>query len=269
MKAINDRIAVLKAGIVYTFQIETAYWANNWGNAVSTFMYVSMQLLFLEVIFNNVDLVAGYRRDEMLLFFVISQMWFYSLYAIFFRNIKRLIEMVNTGELDLVLTKPIPTLFYITLARVNLYSTFRDGIIPMIIIILPINFSNLTITPINLFTGILIFVLGCISSYCINVIASLPAFWIAESSSILDVSISLEDSAGHLFPFEGWSNIFKIIFTTIFPAAISSALSTSVILGKTNGLLMLILAAVVTAIFILLKNKLWHIALKNYTSASS
>src|SRR3990167_9318864 len=110
-QAISDRAAILKVGIVYTFQQETAYWTNNWANLLSPFFYTLSMVLFIDVIYANVDLVAGYTRNQMLLFLFNGQIAFYTGW-LFHKNLQELIVSVNKGSLDLLLVKPMPSLFY-------------------------------------------------------------------------------------------------------------------------------------------------------------
>ena len=268
-KFIKIRLAILKASIIYTFQIDTAYWWNNWGNLVSTFSFVAMQLLFLEVIYSNVDLIAGYSRDEMLFFFVISQVWFYIIHAIYFKNITDMISDVLSGGLDLILTKPVPALFYITTKRINVYQTFRDGLLPMLIVIVPINWNNIDISIFNLALGILIFLTGIYISGILYFLGASTSFWWGDSRDLLGMILYLEDKSGHQFPLEGWGKTFQIIFTVIFPSLVATAISTSVMLGRSNGLIMLALSIIIAVNFKFIQNFVWDKALKQYSSASS
>src|SRR5690606_21191687 len=126
--------------------------------------YVFAEILFLEVVYANVTTIAGYSRDEMLIFVLIGQMWAYIYLGVIMQNFTELISQINTGQLDLILTKPLPHLFYVNYQKINIYKTIRDGTPPLLLLILIIEWSNLSIELIHIFPTVLIFICGVICS---------------------------------------------------------------------------------------------------------
>lgn len=263
------RLNLLKAIIKNSFYQDTAHFVNNWGNILSVVAYMLTNILFIDIIYQNINTLAGYQRDEMLLFSLLSQIWFFILLGIFYKNFEILIQSVNNGQLYLILSKPIPSLFYTFFRNLNIFGITRDAMPSIIILWLAIDWSNIQIETFSLFIGIIILILGIACSILFNFLVCLPVFWIGESLSIIDLAFTIEDNAGHVFPFEGWNDFWKVVFTAFLPAAIASGISTSVILGKLPALEMLAVSLIVTIIFLILVNVLWKLALKNYTSASS
>lgn len=265
----RDRIFILKASIVYTFQIETAYFFNNWGNIISTTLFTVTYVIFADAIFSNAKTIAGYSRDEMMFFILISQLWFYIFYSLFQRNVDSLIENVNSGNLDLILTKPMPTSFYINFNEFNILSVVRDGLIPFGFVVSTINWVNITIHPINLILGFMILMIGTFITNAILFSFALIVFWVGESSSVIGTVLELEDNSGHRFPLEGYGDKVKTIMITAIPFGISAGLSTSVILGRSEPGTSLLISLFVLLLFSVSKEIFWRIALRNYTSASS
>src|SRR5690606_20559637 len=135
----------------------------------------------------------------------------------------------------------------------------RDFIPSILIIVLAINWSNLSIIFENLIIGLMIMVLGLICSVCLHFIASLPVFWLGDNSGITDLMLEVEDSSGHSnFVYEVWSDFWKTIFTIILPTAISTGVATSVILGKSPRIEMLIISIFVAISMVILTNILWR-----------
>ncbi len=273
MKSIKNyfyiRLVILKASIVYSFQQETAYWLNNWGNLVSTSIFIITQVLFINIIFYNVTEIAGYNKNEILFFTLVGQFWFYIFVGILLKNLDRFNRNVNTGYLDLILIKPVPSLFYVNFNTMPLLGLLRDALPPTLILASVINWSGLTISLGSLLAGLFIVVLGIICTNCIELIATLPAFWIGESSSLGAVALDFEYSAGHQFPLEGWEEPLKTIFITILPVGLSSGLGSSVMLAKTSPFPAVFIAIFATGLFLFLRSFLWHKALNHYSSASS
>lgn len=265
-----ERLRILKINIKNSFYEDIAYIASGWGNIVSVIFFMISNIVFIDVIFQNINTIAGYTRDEVLLFNLMSQLWFFFTYNIFIKNLEVLNISVNTGQLDLILTKPVPSLFYVVFRNINVLNTLRDGIPSFAILILAINWNSIQTSPELIIIGLLIAILGITCSVCINFIAALPVFWTGNNQGILDLLLLVEDNTGHSnFVYEIWGSKMRIILITIFPTAISTALSTSVILGKQSALQMLLISIIVTICFLILLNTLWKLALKSYSSASS
>src|SRR3989344_3048357 len=264
----KKRLSLLSATTRYTFRSETAHLSNNWGNVLSTCFYTISNIIFIDVLYSNVKTVAGYGRDEMLLFMFIGQISYYLSWLIH-QNIDWLIEIVNNGQLDLVLSRPVPSLFYITFGRVRLFSVLRDCIPPMIVLSLVIKWQNLALSPLNIGVGLLICLMGIACAHVVHFISALPVFWIGQSSQVLDMSENIEYNIGKTIPLEGFGKKIQFFFTALVPYLISTGVATSVALGKAPATTALIGVTIITIGALLAKQYAWSIALKAYTSASS
>ncbi len=92
-----------------------AYGADFWTGVFSDLVYQAANLLFLIVVFDHVPAVHGWRREEML--FVYG--YFLLPYALFSATAANLWEFADRyvvrGEMDRVLTRPLPALFQVLL----------------------------------------------------------------------------------------------------------------------------------------------------------
>ncbi len=263
------RIAILKIGILDAWQNDFAYWANNWGNIASTLAYTGAFILYTNILYAKTKLIAGYTRDEMLIFTFFAQLAFYINGGIFWKNLENLVERVNTGSLDLILIKPFPSLFYVIYQKISLFSLFRDALPPLILLLLVTNWQNLSLNPVNVVVGFLISILGVMIITIFQFFAALPVFWLGESDKIMRLSAFFEHQAGKTVPLEGYDKLFQILFSTLIPVLFTTGISSSVFLGKTPAFEMLSYTIIVLTILIFLQKYFWKIALKNYTSASS
>jgi len=245
-KAFSKRLSILVATTKFTYQIETAFRTNNWANVLSTCFYTLSQILFINVLYVNVKLIAGYSKDEMLLFMFIGQVGYYISW-LFHANLLELIQDVNKGTLDTLLIKPVPSLFYITFKKIRLFSVVRDCLPPLIVLGL----------------------LGITCAHIVHLLSALPVFWLGESESILNLSQEFEYNIGKVIPFEGFGNNFKLVFTTIVPVMISAGVATSVILMKLPIFPTLIWVVIITILALIVRQWIWKFALRTYTSASS
>lgn len=268
-KTLVQRFNIVKASSVFAFRKEVAYSGNNWAGIISTTFYTLSMLLFVDIIFGNTKQIAGYSHNEMLFYFFMGQLTYYSNWHLAMINIHDLITDVNKGNLDMVLIKPVPALFYLSTRNIGGFRMATDALPPTLAIIFSINWSSLSILPANLIYGIFIFLFGSICLYVFQFLAALPVFWLGESESIVDLAGFIGAGSGSMIPLEGFSRPLQITFGTIVPILIATGFSTSAILGKTDAFPLFIWSFIIAIVFTNIRSLAWKYAIKNYTSASS
>lgn len=260
------RLRIFGINIANTFNNETAYPAENWSNIISTVFYTGSYLLFINIIFGNVKSLAGYTLNDMLFYAFIGQLAFYTLYSWSYENMSNLIQSVHDGDFDLILTKPVPTLFFVSNQKIAIFSLIRDAIVPMTMIGLLINWHGLSISILSIFLGLIVFICGQWAMHVLQFALCMPVFWQGESNSLLNLVYTLTDID---IPFEGLPKIWKVIFTTILPIGITMAGTTSVILNKGSTVYIVLISIVTAIIATFFRYYLWKKALGAYNSASS
>lgn len=263
---IRKRIRILGINIVNTFNIETAYPAENWANLFSTAFYTLSYLLFLEVIFGNVKTLAGYSKNDMLFFTVLGQAAFYTMYTWSYDNLQNLIESVHKGELDLLLTKPIPTLFYVSTRTFTVIRLVRDSLIPLIMIAILVDWPALHLTFWHVVAGLVIFALGQWVVHVLQFLLVLPAFWNGQSQALLRLSYTL---TGPDIPLEGLPRFWKVFLTTLLPVCVPVAMAVSVMLGRSDARTAIIWVVTLAIVASVVRIQAWKKALSVYNSASS
>ena len=187
-EAVSERIYIVRASLIYNIQEETAYFADLWGNMVSTLFYILATIVFVDILYANVDTIASYTRAEMLLYIFIGQVGFYILWGVSYSGLDSLIEDVRKGDLDLVLLKPLPTLFYLETRRFRIIRMIRDGVAPMLVISFVVPWNELALEPHAVIAGIIIMIIGYICLHIYMLFFSLPVFWIGESRNFFSLA---------------------------------------------------------------------------------
>ncbi len=263
------RFNILKANTIYTFRNETAYAFNNIASAFSTIFYNIAYLLFIGVLFSNTKNIAGYGYNEILLFYFLCEVATYINGVLNSINTADLIKSVNRGELDLILTKPIPSLFFVSFKHINIVSFIRDCIPPLIIVGALIKWNEFNFSALNIGIAFIIFIIGIICTHAALIIACLPVFWLGESISILNFVNEFWFGAGSTVPLEGMEKIFKQITIFFVPALLTATVTTSILLNKTDPIYWLLVSIIFLVLFLVVERYLWRKALRAYTSASS
>lgn len=266
---ILDRWIIVKTSVISSAQVELAYPANNWSNIFSTLAYTITSILFINVLFSNVTTFAGYNKDEMLVFFIIGQLTFYIEWLLSLNNLGKFTASINSGSFDLLLTKPLPALFYTNFRTLNLISTIRDLLPNVLLVVFVIDWSILDVSILNFFIGILIFIFGILITINYQLILTLPVFWIGFIDKVMEFGLAVEYEISHQFPYEAIRKYFGFFFFTLLPIVLVVGGTTSVILGKLPALPTLLVTLTFSIISGQIKFTLWKIALKHYSSASS
>lgn len=257
---------LLKLAVRNSYLIETAYFLNNWVGLLSAFIFTITYVLFINVIFSNVSSMAGYNHQEILFLALLGQLNFYLLAVGSLANWDRLIQDVNQGSFDLVLIKPVPSLFYVSLQRINLIEFLRDSLIPIAFMVWVIDWHQLELHPLNLGLGIVVFICGLLTADAIKCLLSLPVFWKGESH---ELSMTFYSLIGNDFPWEGLSRLMQGTLGALIPILVGTSIATSVMLGKSPVWPLTFFSLGIATLFVIIKTAAWHYALKNYTSASS
>lgn len=262
------RYNLIKLAIVNTWQRDTAYLFNNWGNFISGTVYILTAVLANSVIYTNTSELAGLTKNEMLLFIVFAQLNFYLFAGLIYKNVGAISSDINSGKLDLVLSKPVPALFFLSYRSIDILTVVRDYLFGFIFVILSVDWSALNIGITNFFLSLIIVFCGIIASSSVFFITAILAFWLGESSGITDLAVYTDYDFVKNIPFNGWGD-FKTLFLTGLPFLIGSGVSVEVALGKLDGVSWCLFSTFITFLFLFFKNRLWKLGLKSYSSASS
>ncbi|MFH1280268.1 MAG: ABC-2 family transporter protein [Candidatus Beckwithbacteria bacterium] len=232
-------------------------------NIVSAVWALIVLVTFL-FIFNHVSSVNGWDLHSMLLltaiYFLVDRI-FDSLFEI---NLWDLTTLVNTGNLDTILTKPVSSQFMVSLRKFSFSMFFSNLAMIGLIIYLIINFYS-PISFIQIISFLILIICSIVITYSLWFISVLPIFWWGRL-----------DNIHHLFrPFHQLGRVpidvtgsLKPFFTYIFPLAFVSTIPAQAIIGNLSYWL-LFYGIIISIVLLVISNKLWNFSLRYYTSASS
>jgi len=264
--AISERLFLLRSSTRYSVRLETAYFFDNWAAMLSTIAFTVSYIVFINVLFQNVPTFVGYTRAEMLFFMLISQCTFYSTWIWSINNV-HLIELdIRSGDFDLILTKPVPLLFYAHTRRISIVRFVRNSIPALLAITVAIPWSELTLRGENLLMAFVAFLLGQLALNAIQSILILPAFWVPGARVL---SMLYDDILDKQIPAEALPRWFSLVFVVLVPILLTAAFTTGIALGRYDAFLALGVSAGATALVSWVRVRLWRFALRSYTSASS
>jgi ABC-2 type transport system permease protein len=234
-------------------------------SAGSTILWAIFSMLLAGLVFSNVRQVAGWDLDRMFVltgsFLIVEGLSS----ALFQRNMQRLSEMVNKGELDFVLTRPISSQFLVSIRYVN-FGDLPTAAVGVAYV--AIGLSRLGIVPGPFEVVGYLLLIGCalLSLYALWFMAVTLVLWTGRINNISAIAPPFIEMAR--MPSDVYRGLVKPLLTYGLPIAAIATLPSKALLGVLEaGLLPYQLG--LTAVLLWASHRFWHYSLRRYSSASS
>ena len=228
-------------------------------------MFYVVNLGFYKILFLTTPLLAGWSEDQTMVF-VSSYLLVDALHmTVFASNMWMIPFAINRGEMDSYLTRPVSTLFFVSL-RDFAANSFINLLIAITIFVYAL--MNLK-APYS--TGQLLFYIGCILNgwllqYVLQMIFIIPVFWTQSSRGFSDFFFSMCMAIER--PDLVYRGLLRWVLTLILPFALIVSFPARLFFGPETPHLFLHLVFVTLAAwgFMLW---FWKKGLRAYSSASS
>lgn len=228
-------------------------------------VFYLVTLAFFRTLYAHSEWLGGWSLDQIYVF-VCGYLLVDALYmTIFSNNVWWLPIAVNRGDLDYYLTRPVSSLFFLSL-REFAVSSFVNvlmalGLVGWAIARYPAPLSAPRVLLFFAFLG-----LGTYLLYCVRVLFLIPVFWLQSGNGLLEISWSLTHLGER--PVQIYDRWLRLVLSTVLPMAFIATLPASVLFdGVTAG--GLLRALTVALAFTVLLQWAWNRGLAVYASASS
>jgi ABC-2 type transport system permease protein len=234
-------------------------------SAGSTVMWSIITMALSGLIFSNVRQVAGWDLNRMFVltgtFLIVEGLTS----ALIQRNMKQLADMVNKGELDFVLTRPISSQFLVSVRYID-FADLPTSVVGCCYVV--IGCSRLGIVPSPLEVAAYALLLGCafISVYALWFISVTLVLWTGRINNISALMGPIIDMARQ--PSDVYRGLVKPLLTYGLPVAVIATLPVKALLGALDPMMMLYQIGL-AAVLLWLSHAFWQFSLRRYTSASS
>lgn len=228
-------------------------------------MFYVVQLAFFFILYRHTSLLGGWNLDQIIIF---TAAWLFldAVNMTFFsNNMWWLPILINKGDLDYYLVRPVSSLFFVSLrdfaanSFVNL--VIATAILAWALLRYP---ESLGTGRILLFGGML--AIGTFIFYVIQMAFLIPTFWLHSSSGLWDLRFQVLKYAER--PDQIYSRWLRRILLSVVPLAFLISVPTHVLFSGLDWKGALHTAIVVVASFGFLIG-FWRLALRSYVSASS
>jgi ABC-2 type transport system permease protein len=224
------------------------------------------QLAFIEVLYGQVDEIAGWTKWQVVALVGAHQIISQVFQAFFYTNVANLPELVRTGRLDLLLTLPVDTQFAVSTRQFSL-----DSLLNALVGVGIVSFAlyKLGIVPgaMQIFLAFAALLLGVAVHYAVMFSLACISFWTVRAAFI--------HGYFHLFmigryPVAVFRGIFRFIFTWLIPIIWVSNVPAIVLARPFESPWMGFVALAVGTLVVLIGTRaLWVFSLGRYSSASS
>lgn len=224
-----------------------------------------MALFFINIIYSQTQTIQSWTKYEVFLLTGIYQLMVAMYQGLFRLGIYQLPYLVQSGELDLLLSKPINSQFYISIRHMRPYKIF-DFLPALILIIYSLNQLNITFNIISWILLITTLSCGTLIFYSIYYMLATLSIWLVQMTALSNIyHILIEPLA---IPLDIIGPKMTYILTFIIPMALVITIPIKIFLNKTPiyyagiGFIIGLLLLTLSILF-------WNFALRHYTSASS
>jgi len=225
------------------------------------------QLVFIEVIFGEVERIGDWTKWQMVLLVGTHQIVSQFFQAFFYTNLVNLPELVRTGKFDFVLLQPVDGQFIVSLRQFGL-----DSVVNALVGIAIVSYSlyRLHVMPGagQVLLYLVTILLGVTVHYAIMFALAVMSFWIVRTQGLIWGYYSIMNLAR--YPDAVFKGAVKFVFSWLIPVIVVTNVPARVLMNASATPWLLIgHLTLASALMLLCSRILWRFALNRYSSASS
>ncbi len=227
--------------------------------------WMIIKLLYVAIIYKAGTNIGILTPDHILLF-VGTYMLMTGFFMLYYGNFASLPGMIQKGELDLYLVKPVSVQFLVTMRRLDFAYLLPELAAGIFMIVLGWHLAGLPVGFVPI-AGFLFYLLcGCLLTYSLFLLPYILSFWTISVGGIADITNALWDFNN--MPSLIYGKWFRRFGTYILPVFVITNFPGLFLMGELSPF-GCFWGAAAPVIFFLLTRRLWKISLKRYSSASS
>lgn len=234
--------------------------------AVGFLLSQALEILFIGIIFSQIPDLAGWTFNEILFIYgfslipkAIDHMFFDNLWMVGY-------HIVRKGEFDKYLTRPINSLFYVTVEKFQI-DAFGELIMGIILIAYSLIQIGADIVWYRVLVLLLLVPFAVLIYTAIKIITSAISFWTKQSGHITHMFYMSSDFSK--YPVTIYNNFIKVVITFIIPFAFTAYYPASYFLRGENGLFCVLGTILVSSLLFVVSILVWNRGIKKYESAGS
>ncbi|MDA1079388.1 MAG: ABC-2 family transporter protein [bacterium] len=233
--------------------------------AVVSILWTGFNFFFFSLILRVSNTIAGWSTDEMYLLLGVFTVLDALTWTFFHRNMHEYTQHIFTGSLTTLLTKPINTIFLLTMGTNNYNNVFRF-LIGCVVIVISVQRVGASPSIIEVALFLLALLAAALLIYAIWFICSTTAFWIEKLDNINEVVPGLRRVMQ--VPRGVFAGATSILFTIILPFSLVASVPSEILLQRAEPKWVVWLF-VSSLLSLILAHTFFYFALKRYSSVGN
>ncbi|MBI2595393.1 ABC-2 family transporter protein [Candidatus Daviesbacteria bacterium] len=238
---------------------------NVFGIITNSTISLIIMVIFVNVYFSFSKEIFGWTKYQVFLLTGIYRCVSSLFYVLFFRSINWIPNYVQRGTLDIFLTKPINSQFYITFRLTRIFELF-SVLTGLVLVYYSLQKMDIMVSIINWSFLILGLLAGLLILYGIYFSLSTLSIWIGRFSGITDVFYILREPLA--IPLDLFGKTTSFVLTFIIPLGFIITVPVRLFFGMSPWYF-LFFGVFFASLAVWFSSWFWNFSLKHYTSASS
>lgn len=258
-------LKVYRTLLILNFATLNAYRGAFINSSLNTIIWGSFSIIIIFLLTSKASSIYGWTANELYILAGLYNIVIGFFHMLFSRNFERFSRVINLGQLDTILIKPLDSQFLLSFWFINYTSLIRIflgiGTIVYILTIFdkPFNF-------LSLFLFIPLCILSLIMLYSIWFIICTLLIWFTNLSNLIDLLYEVNSVAR--FPQEMYRGFGQTVLLFLFPLTILLTTPAKSLLSRLTFFDVLI-TLILSLSLLVVSRAFWKFALRFYTSASS
>jgi len=232
-------------------------------------LWLSILVLFYELIFSKTQYVAGWDRNRYLFFVGCHYALGGLIETLFLENCVSFAELVRSGDLDLYLLKPIDEQFLVTCRHFD-WSTAPNILQGAGVMLYALLAMGWTFDPGRLAGFLALFACGCAMAYSFLLMLCSMSVWMVRNQSLMEMwwlFTTLMRYPRDIFR-GGWATPVGWFFTYVVPVLLVVNVPADTMVRTLDGRFIALMAAA-ALVLLATSRAVFRRALRSYRSASS
>ena len=256
---------LLSAFFKVNVQMALAYRADTIVNILLNVMWLGWELLSLNIIFSNTTTLGGWGLGELIALLGVFRLVNTMMIALIWPNTEKFNQSIRDGSMDYTILQPVNSLFLVTFSRITVWRIW-DLALAIVLIVVGINMTGDSTTPLQILTFILLAISGTVVIYSLWIVLISLTFWFTKFDNNVTILHALLDSGR--YPVTVYPAWLRIIVTFVIPIAVATTIPLQALRGDLN-IQQIVTFFMVAVISFIVASQVWKRGLKQYSGASS
>lgn len=253
-------LAILKINLAYLF----AYRANFINNIIVSLGWGGFQIVWIVLLTGKRGDFFGWSQNDLVFLTLGYFMTLGIFHFLFSRNFDAFSRVMDRGELDSILLKPLDSQMHVTM-RIVSYANMIRSLVGLVLIVVWTVVQRYPVTIMEIFLFGLYIGVGVMTIYSIWLLFSTTLIWYPNLSNMIDLLYTINGFAR--YPAEIVRNSGKIVLYFLIPLLLTISTPVKILLHK-NAFGDVIILSLCCGVLFMASRMFWKYSLRHYTSAS-